>query len=173
MTVEGVGAPTRTIRLAVNGQHYVVGVDVATRLIDVLRDHLALIGTKEGCSVGVCGTCTVIVNDQIVSSCLTFAVTLDGASVSTVEGLERDGTLHPLQEAFITAGGFQCGYCTPGQLVAASALLAEDPDPSNEAIQEGMLGNLCRCTGYYKIADSVRLAAKVLRENGVVPPSGP
>jgi carbon-monoxide dehydrogenase small subunit len=118
-----------------------------------------MVGTKEGCSIGVCGTCTVLINGAPLSACLTFAVTLDGASVSTIEHLGEGGVLHPLQQAFTVAGGFQCGFCTPGQIMAGLALLTENPDPTDDAIREAMLGNLCRCTGYYKIIESIKLAA--------------
>jgi len=109
----------------------------------------------------VCGTCTVLVDGRLISSCLALAITLDGAEVVTIEGIGSP-QLHPIQEAFMTAGGLQCGFCTPGQIVAAYALLAEHPDPSDEQIREGMVGNLCRCTGYYKIVDSIRLASQLM-----------
>lgn len=147
------------LSLSVNGMPYRLEVEPTRRLIDVLRDDLGLTGTKEGCSIGVCGACTVLVDDEVVSACLTLAITIRDKSVQTIEGLARGGELHPLQKAFIACGGFQCGYCTPGQIVAAHALLQEHPRPTDEQIREGMLGNLCRCTGYYKIVDSIKTAA--------------
>jgi len=124
-------------------------------LIDVLRDDLGLTGTKEGCSIGVCGACTVTVNGEMVSSCLMLAVAAHGADIVTIEGLAQGDRLHPLQEAFIEYGGFQCGICTPGQIMAAKALLDHHPQPTREEVVEWMTGNLCRCTGYYKIIDSI------------------
>jgi carbon-monoxide dehydrogenase small subunit len=150
---------TRTIRLTVNGTSHEVAVPTSRRLIDCLRYDLDLTGTKEGCSVGVCGACTVLLDGKIVSSCLTFAVLADGHAITTVEGLADDGRLHPVQDAFIHHGGFQCGICTSGQLVAAKALLDEIPDPSEAEIKDWMMGNLCRCTGYYGIVTSIKQAA--------------
>ncbi len=148
-----------SLSLTVNGVVRQLDVEPTRRLIDVLRDDLGLTGTKEGCSIGVCGACTVLVDGEVISACLTFALTLNGRSVQTIEGLAKGNELHPLQRAFIQCGGFQCGYCTPGQIMAAAALLAEHPKPTDEQIKEGMLGNLCRCTGYYKIIDSIKTAA--------------
>ncbi|MDO8506646.1 MAG: (2Fe-2S)-binding protein [Candidatus Limnocylindria bacterium] len=148
-----------TIRLRVNGQDRAARVGPATRLIDVLRDQLGLTGTKEGCSVGVCGACSVLVDGVLLSSCLVPAVLVDDASVTTIEGLAAD-ELTPLQEAFITEGGFQCGICTPGQIIAASSLLAERPRPTEAEIAEWMMGNLCRCTGYYGIVRAIRKASR-------------
>ena len=147
-----------TIRLRVNGQDKEARVGPATRLIDVLRDQLGLTGTKEGCSVGVCGACSVLVDGVLLSGCLVPAVLADGTSVTTIEGLAAD-ELTPLQEAFITEGGFQCGICTPGQIIAASSLLAERPRPTEAEIAEWMMGNLCRCTGYYGIVRAIRKAS--------------
>jgi carbon-monoxide dehydrogenase small subunit len=130
------------------------------RLIDLLRDELGLTGTKEGCSVGVCGACSVLVDDALSSACLLPAAFIDGTRVVTIEGLAQDEQhLTRLQDAFIRHGGFQCGICTPGQIVAATALLAEQPKPSVEQIKAWMMGNLCRCTGYYKIIESILAAA--------------
>jgi carbon-monoxide dehydrogenase small subunit len=120
---------------------------------------LGLTGTKEGCSVGVCGACSVLMDGVLVSSCLTLAVLADGKEITTVEGLAQDGKLHPVQQAFIDYGGFQCGICTPGMVVAAKALLDQNPNPSDDDIKDWMMGNLCRCTGYYKIIESIRGAA--------------
>jgi carbon-monoxide dehydrogenase small subunit len=129
-------------------------------LVDFLRYDLNLTGTKEGCSVGVCGACTVLLDSQPVSSCIALAVMADGCEVTTIEGLARDERLHPLQQAFIEYGGFQCGICTPGQIMAAKALLDVNPHPSKEEIQTWMMGNLCRCTGYYKIVESIQAVAE-------------
>jgi carbon-monoxide dehydrogenase small subunit len=128
-------------------------------LIDLLRDELGLTGTKEGCGVGVCGTCTVLLDGAPMSACLLFAVFVDGRAVTTIEGLAEGERLTPLQEAFASEGGFQCGICTPGQIVMATALLAERPHPSDEEITEWMTGSLCRCTGYEGIRKSIRKAA--------------
>ncbi len=150
---------TRTIRVTVNGHRQERTVAPSRRLVDWLRDDLGLTGTKEGCSVGVCGACTVLLDGKMISSCLALAVFADGGEVTTVEGLAADARLHPVQQAFVEHGGLQCGICTPGQVVAAKALLDEIPHPTDAEIAEWMLGNLCRCTGYYKIIESIRRAA--------------
>jgi aerobic carbon-monoxide dehydrogenase small subunit len=154
----------RRIRVKVNGVEHEREVSTGRLLLDFLRYDLELTGSKEGCSVGVCGACTVLLDGKIVSSCLTPAVFADGHEITTVEGLAENGKLHPVQQAFIDYGGFQCGICTPGQVVAAKALLDENPDPSEEEIKDWMMGNLCRCTGYYKIIESIQKAAAALRE---------
>jgi carbon-monoxide dehydrogenase small subunit len=150
---------THTIRMRVNGKDYTADVPSQRLLIDCLRYDLGLTGTKEGCSVGVCGACTVLMDGVLVSSCLTLAVLADGKEITTVEGLAQNGKLHPVQQAFIDYGGFQCGICTPGMVVAAKALLDQNPQPSDDDIKDWMMGNLCRCTGYYKIIESIRGAA--------------
>jgi carbon-monoxide dehydrogenase small subunit len=151
---------THDIALRVNGAERTLTVASDRLLLDVLREDLELTGTKEGCGIGVCGACSVIVDGRLVSSCLTPAVFANGSEVRTVEGLaEPDGTLSPLQDAFIRCGGFQCGICTPGQLMAATALLAENRQPSESDVASWMMGNLCRCTGYYQIVDSILTAA--------------
>jgi carbon-monoxide dehydrogenase small subunit len=150
---------THSIRMRVNGEEYTAEVPSQRLLIDCLRYDLGLTGTKEGCSVGVCGACTVVMDGALVSSCLTLALVADGKEITTVEGLARGGKLHPVQQAFIDYGGFQCGICTPGMVVAAKALLDENPHPSDDDIKNWMMGNLCRCTGYYKIIESIRGAA--------------
>jgi carbon-monoxide dehydrogenase small subunit len=148
------------LHFELNGQPREVTVPAHRRLIDVIRDDLELTGTKEGCSVGVCGACTVLVDGDMISSCLAPAVFVDGAKVQTVEGLSPEGgPLAPLQESFIRHGGFQCGICTPGQLMAATALLADTPSPTEADVRRWMMGNLCRCTGYYKIVESILAAA--------------
>ena len=154
----------QSISMTVNGFRHELSVPANRRLIDVLRIELALTGTKEGCGVGVCGACTVMLDGRAVSSCLTFAVAANGHDIQTIEGLVKDGQLHPLQKAFIEQGGLQCGYCTPGQIMAAKALLEELPDPTDEEIKHAMMGNLCRCTGYYQIIDAIKAAAAAMRE---------
>jgi len=147
------------IRLTVNGAPHEVEVPTYRTLLDCLRNDLGLTGSKEGCGVGVCGACTVLLDGRMISSCIALAVFADGHDVTTVEGLAEDERLHPVQQAFVDAGGFQCGICTPGQVVSAKALLDENPHPSDDEIREWMAGNLCRCTGYYKILESIRTAA--------------
>ena len=157
----------RTV-LNVNGESYDLDIEPNRLLLQALREDVGLTGTKEGCSIGVCGACSVIVDGRLVSSCLTLAVACQGKEITTIEGLASDGRLHPLQQAFIEYGGFQCGICTPGQIMAAKALLDENPQPSEEQVKEWMSGNLCRCTGYYKILESVM--AVVNNKVGTVQP---
>ncbi len=142
-----------------NGSRHEVRVAAHRLLIDLLRDDLGLTGTKLGCGVGVCGACSVLVDGELLSACLLPAIFVDGKRVTTIEGLAEDGKLTALQEEFIKQGGFQCGICTPGQIVAATALLRENPNPTDEEIRRHMLGNLCRCTGYYGIVRAIRAAA--------------
>jgi carbon-monoxide dehydrogenase small subunit len=158
----------KTIKFRVNGKKYELEVPTNRLLIDCLRYDLGLTGTKEGCSVGVCGACTVLMDGQMISSCLALAVFADGREITTVEGLAKNGELHPVQKSFIQYGGFQCGICTPGQIVAATALLNENAKPSEDEIKEWLMGNLCRCTGYYQIIDSVKKASG----QPVAPPPG-
>lgn len=155
------------IDFKVNGRDYSLEVREDMRLLDFLREELKLTGTKEGCGEGECGACTVIIDGKAVNSCLVLVPEIDGREVITVEGLERDGRLHPLQESFIEKGAVQCGFCTPGMLMSAKALLDRNPDPSDEEIMEAIEGNLCRCTGYYKIVQAIRAAAEKLK-NGEV-----
>ena len=147
------------ITLNVNGQQHTLEVEPERLLVDILRYDLGLTGTKEGCSVGVCGACTVLIEGRTVSSCLTLGVAANGKTITTVEGLAQNEELLPIQQAFIDHGGFQCGICTPGQVVSAKALLDAIPNPTDEQIKDWMLGNLCRCTGYYKIIESIKAAA--------------
>ncbi len=152
---------TRLVRFRVNGEEREAEVPVRRTLVDMLRYELGLTGTKEACSVGVCGACTVLPNGRIAASCITLAVQADGAEITTIEGIGSPEQLHPLQRAFIDHGGFQCGICTPGQIVAGVALLEENPAPSEDEIKDWMMGNLCRCTGYYQIIEAIQNAAKV------------
>jgi len=147
------------VRLRVNGAAREAPVPAYRTLADFLRYELGLTGTKEACSVGVCGACTVLLDGRPVASCITLALQADGAEVTTIEGVAQGERLHPLQQAFIDYGGFQCGICTPGQIVAAKALLDTTPHPSEAQITDWMLGNLCRCTGYYQICEAIRKAA--------------
>jgi carbon-monoxide dehydrogenase small subunit len=148
----------KKIRTRVNGKRVEQEVATNRMMIDFIRYDLGLTGTKEGCSVGVCGACTVLMDGEMVSSCLAPAVFADGHEITTVEGLAKNGKLHPVQQSFIKYGGFQCGICTPGQVVAAKALLDKVPKPNEEQIKDWMMGNLCRCTGYYKIIESIQKA---------------
>jgi carbon-monoxide dehydrogenase small subunit len=149
-----------TISLRVNGRDRTVPVAPHHTLLDVLRDDLGLTGTKECCLVGECGACTVLVDGTSVDSCLMLGVEADGCRVTTVEGLASGGALTPLQQAFLDTGAAQCGFCIPGQLVAAQALLAQTPHPSRAEVEEGLAGNLCRCAGYEQIIEAVLLAAE-------------
>ncbi len=149
----------QTIQLRVNGQVQTLEVPPQRLLLDCLRYDLGLTGTKEGCSIGVCGACTVLMDGKSVSSCLLFAVVADGTDLVTIEGLAADDRLHPIQQAFIDHGGFQCGICTPGMIMAAKSLLDVNPRPTEDEIKDWMMGNLCRCTGYYKIIESIQAAA--------------
>jgi aerobic carbon-monoxide dehydrogenase small subunit len=151
---------TYPVRMTINDKPYEATVPARRTLVDLLRYELGLTGTKEACSVGVCGACTVSMNGRIVASCITLAVQADGAELTTIEGIGSPDNLHPLQQAFIDYGGFQCGICTPGQIVAAKALLDENPHPTEDEIKEWLMGNLCRCTGYYQIIESVQAAAE-------------
>jgi carbon-monoxide dehydrogenase small subunit len=145
--------------LSVNGERHEVLVSVHKTLLEVLREDLGLTGTKHGCELGECGTCTVLVDGVPVLSCLALPVELEGREITTVEGMARGGVLHPLQEAFAELGAAQCGYCTPGILLTAQKLLEDVPAPTRRQIREALAGNLCRCTGYTKILEAVELAA--------------
>jgi aerobic carbon-monoxide dehydrogenase small subunit len=147
------------IRFTVNEEKREVRVPPMKRLLDVLREDLQLTGTKEGCGEGECGSCSVRMNGELVNSCLVPALQAEGAEIQTVERLARNGTLHPIQEAFLRCGGAQCGICTPGMLMATAQLLARNPHPNMAEIREGLAGNLCRCTGFMRIFESVVAAA--------------
>ena len=147
------------IKLQVNGEWRETQIEGDESLLEVLREHLGLAGTKNACEDGECGSCSVWLDGEVVNSCLVLAAQADGAEVTTVEDLARDGRLHAVQEAFLDAGAVQCGFCTPGLVVGVADLLARQPDPDEEAIREALAGHLCRCTGYQKIVDAVRLAA--------------
>lgn len=147
------------IGLRVNGRDYSIRVLPGETLLEVLRARLRLTGTKRGCEIGECGACTVVLDGRAVNACLVLAVQADGAEVLTVEGLARGHTLHPLQRAFLEHGAVQCGFCTPGALMSAYALLAQDPSPTRDAVRRALAGNLCRCTGYQTMVDAVLAAA--------------
>lgn len=147
------------VTLDINNHIYPIHVEPRRRLLDAIRYECGLTGAKEGCGTGDCGACTVIMDGRTVCSCLTLAVSADGRNITTIEGLADGERLHPLQQAFMTCGGLQCGICTPGMILAAKALLDEHPKPTLEQIQHGLANNLCRCTGYAKIIDAVRMAA--------------
>lgn len=151
------------IRATINGQTYDLSVALNETLLELLRYRLALTGTKSGCETGDCGACTVLVSGKAVNSCLVLAVEIDGASVTTIEGLSAGGELHPLQQAFIDHGAVQCGFCAPGIIMAAKSLLDEEPRPSEEEIRTAIAGNLCRCTGYLSIVKAIAAAAEALR----------
>lgn len=148
------------LTFSVNKQPVELEVEPQLTLLEVLRDQLALIGTKEGCGTGDCGACTVLVDDEPVCSCLMLVVEAEDQAVTTVEGLATDGDFHPVQSAYIAEGGLQCGFCTPGLLMSSVALLADNPRPTEREIREALAGNLCRCTGYDKIVRAVQAATE-------------
>ena len=148
------------VSFTVNGAAHTVSVYPMERLLDVLRTELRLTGAKEGCGEGECGSCSVLMNGELVNSCLVPVLQAQGATLCTIEGLASDGVLHPVQKAFLKCGGAQCGICTPGMILATHHLLGKYPHPTLEQIQEGLAGNLCRCTGYMRIFDAVQKAAE-------------
>ncbi len=150
----------RVIELTINGTAHDVMVSPEDLLIDVLRERLDLTGTKKGCGQGDCGTCTVLIDGTRALACLTLAIACQGRAILTIEGMETNGALHPIQQAFIDKGAVQCGFCTPGMVLSAKALLDEHPHPTEHQIKLGISGNLCRCTGYVKIVDAVHEAAQ-------------
>ena len=151
----------RTITFTINDEPVSLEVEPRWTLLRVIRDELRLTGTKEGCGEGDCGTCTVIVDEKAVNSCLILAVDADGKTITTIEGLARGRELHPLQKAFIEKGAVQCGFCTPGMILSAKVLLDGNPHPSEEEIRAAISGNLCRCTGYVKIVEAIRSVSEM------------
>jgi carbon-monoxide dehydrogenase small subunit len=152
------------LTLTVNGITYTINIEPNRTLVDVLRDVLGLTGTKKSCNEGECGACTVLMDGKPVASCLVLAVDAQNRTITTIEGLADGENLHPLQVSFVKNGGIQCGFCTPGMIMSAKALLDENPDPTPLQVRTGISGNLCRCTGYQQIVDSVMAAAKAMRE---------
>ena len=151
---------TIPIQLTVNGKHYRLSTPANRTLLDLLREQLGLTGTKRGCEIGECGACTVILNGQAVNSCLILAAQADGAEIITVEGLEQNGHLHPLQDAFLRHDAVHCGFCTPGMLMSAYALLLRKTDPTEQDIRQAIAGNLCRCSGYQQIVEAIEDASR-------------
>jgi carbon-monoxide dehydrogenase small subunit len=154
------------VSITVNGKSYQNDVEPRTLLVHYLRDVLGLTGTHIGCDTSQCGACTVLIDGEAVKSCTVFAVQANGTKITTIEGLATDGQLHPVQEGFWEEHGLQCGFCTPGMVLTAKALLAENPDPTEGEIREAIAGNICRCTGYVFIVDAIRAAADAMREAG-------
>lgn len=154
---------THPIECIVNGEPHSVSVPTGRLLSDFLRDDLHLTGTKRGCETGVCGACSILLDGEVVKSCLLLAAQVDGRSITTIEGLAQGDTLHPLQKSFMECGGLQCGYCTPGMIMASCDLLQNNPEPQIEEVQRGLSGNLCRCTGYTQIVESIMHAAEEMK----------
>lgn len=153
-----------TVNFIVNGKSYQLTIEPWVSLAEVLRDYLDLTGTKFSCGVGECGSCTVLVDGKPTFSCCTLAITARGKNILTIEGLAKDGVLHPIQKAFVDYGAIQCGFCTPGMILMTKALLDENPHPTREKAEEFLAGNLCRCTGYVKIIDAVMVAAEAINK---------
>ena len=153
----------KRITFTINGRKLNRTVEVHRTLVEFLRDGLGLTGTKEGCDEGECGACTVLFDGKPIHSCCTLAVEIDGHDIVTIEGLSKDGTLDPIQQAFVDAGAVQCGFCTPGMILSAKALLDEYKDPTDEQIRTGIEGNICRCTGYDRIVEAIQLAAERMK----------
>jgi len=156
----------RLINLKINGETYELNVKPNTLLLDLIRDEIGLTGTKRGCDTGECGACTVLIEGKAVNSCLVLAIEADGKNILTIEGLAKNGKVHPIQEGFIEEGAVQCGFCTPGMILSAKALLDENPNPTEEEIKKAIAGNLCRCTGYKKIIKAIISAAEKMRRRG-------
>lgn len=156
----------RKVHFVLNGFEVEAEVETHKMLLDLLRDHFELTGTKEGCGQGECGACTVLVDGVSVNACLFPAMEVEGRTVTTIEGLIGEGgKLHPIQEAFVEAGAVQCGFCMPGMVMSAKALLDENPEPTEEEVRRGISGNLCRCTGYVQIVEAIKLASQKLKAN--------
>ncbi len=151
------------IHLNINGKDYDLQVKPSATLLDVIREEAGLTGTKEGCGVGECGACTVIMDGKAINSCIMLAVEANNKNITTIEGLVQGDKLHPIQEAFMEVGGLQCGFCTPGMILSAKVLLDANKNPNDEQIRKGLEGNFCRCTGYTKIIESVKVAAQKMR----------
>jgi carbon-monoxide dehydrogenase small subunit len=154
----------RELHITVNGDAYHLLVETSRTLLDVIRDDIGLTGTKNGCGAGECGACTVLLDSAPVNSCLVLAHEAAGREVMTIEGLATGGVLHPIQQAFVSQGAIQCGFCTPGMVMSTKALLDRNPDPTREEILSGLRGNLCRCTGYVKIVEAIEVAKCLLAE---------
>ena len=154
----------QTIHINVNGRGYDIEVNPWRTLLEVLRDQLNLTGTKQSCAEGHCGVCTILIDGEAVNACLVPALEAHGSDILTIEGLSEDGTLHPIQEAFVNYGAVQCGFCTPGMIMATKAFLEENADPSDEEIKKALAGHLCRCTGYVQIIEAVRAAANEMKK---------
>ena len=154
----------KKINLTINEKEYQVNVDENLRLLDLLRDELGLLGTMEGCGEGECGACTVIMDGETVNSCLVMAFQANGSEILTIEGMEKDGKLHPVQKAYMEVGAVQCGFCIPGMVLSTKALLDKNSHPNDEEIREGISGNLCRCTGYNKMLDATKKSIKYMEE---------
>jgi carbon-monoxide dehydrogenase small subunit len=155
--------PRQIINLRINGSPQEIAVEPSWTLLETVREALGYTGAKEGCGTGDCGACSMIVDGRLITSCLMLAPQADRREITTIEGLSHNGTLHPVQQAFVDAGGVQCGFCTPGMVMAAAALLEKNNKPTLEEIQQGLAGNLCRCTGYTKIFQAVELASQRMR----------
>jgi aerobic carbon-monoxide dehydrogenase small subunit len=151
------------IHLNINGRDYDLQVKPSATLLDAIREDAGLTGTKEGCGVGECGACTVIIDGKVVNACIMLAVEANNKNITTIEGLAQGDQLHPIQQAFMEVGGLQCGFCTPGMIISAKVLLDANSNPNDEQIRNGLEGNFCRCTGYTKIIESVKVAAQKMR----------
>jgi carbon-monoxide dehydrogenase small subunit len=160
-------ATKKTVKLVINGKEHALEVGTNETLVEVLRERLRLTGTKIGCNRGECGACTVLIDGEAILSCLTLAIECEGREISTIEGLEdpKTGELDPIQEAFVENFGIQCGFCTPGMVMSAKALLNRNPNPSEEEVKEGIQGNLCRCTGYTQIVESILAASEKMERH--------
>ncbi len=154
----------KTIELTINKIDYKVDVDGNMRLLDLLRDKLGLTGTMEGCGEGECGACTIIMDGETVNSCMVMAFQAEGSNITTIEGLEENGILHPVQQAFMDEGAVQCGFCIPGMVLSTKAVIDKNPHPTRDELREGISGNLCRCTGYNKAIDAGERAVKYIEE---------